>query len=196
MKKTALKTLSLAAAIGCLALVSSGVSWAQTTNVYQVNYFANNNIAAAPDETVRVDNSGMNYKNLCSMIYVFDNDQQMTECCGCNNTPNGLHTMSVKLNLTHNPLTGVVSNNGVIKIVSAALNASPCNPSVPYTPTPNLHIWGTHVQAISSTTYAVTETNFQPSTLGATELSNLQSQCAFIKILGSGSGLCTCGTGD
>jgi len=185
--------LSFAAVIACLALVSTSASSAQ--DVYSVNYFANN-VAAAPDQTVRVDNPGLTYRNLCSMIYVYDNDQQLTECCGCNNTPNGLHTFSIKNNLTNNPLTGKVSNNGVIKIVSAAINGAPCDPTANVVPTPSLRAWATHVQAVSSTAYAVTETNFQPSPLGATELANLQAQCAFIHILGSGNGICTCGTGD
>jgi len=195
MKVTALKMLSFAAAIACLVLVSARVSSAQTTDTYNVNYFANN-VAAAPDQTVRIDNPGLTYGNLCAMIYVYDNDQQLTECCGCVETHNGLRTLSIKNDLTGNPLTGKVSNNGVVKIVSATPNAAPCDPTANVTPTPNLRAWATHVQAVTSTTYGVTETNFQPSTLGATELANLQAQCAFIHILGSGQGICTCGTGD
>ena len=194
MKVTALKVLSYAAAIACLVLVSASASWAQT-DVYRVNYFANN-VAAAPDETVRIDNPGLTYGNLCAMIYVFDNDQQLTECCGCQETHNGLRTLSVKTNLTNNPLTGKVSNNGVIKIVSAAVNATPCDPTSNVTPTANLREWATHAQAVSATAYAVTETTFTDSTLGATELANLEAQCAFVHILGSGNGICTCGTGD
>ena len=192
MKVTALKVLSYAAAIACLVLVSASASSAQ--DVYRLNYFANN-IAAAPDETVRIDNPGLTYGNLCAMIYVFDNDQQLTECCGCVETHNGLRTLSVKTDLTKNPLTGKVSNNGVVKVVSAAVNAAPCDPTTGVAPKANLREWGTHVQAVGAG-YAVTETNFSDSTLGATELANLQAQCSFIHILGSGNGICTCGTGD
>ena len=195
MKMNTLKVMSYAAAIACLVLVSARVSSAQSTDTYDVNYFANN-VAAAPDQTVRIDNPGLTYGNLCAMIYVYDNDQQLTECCGCVETHNGLRTLSIKNDLTKNPLTGKVSNNGVVKIVSALPNAAPCDPTANVVPTPNLRSWGTHVQAVSSTAYSVTETNFQPSTLGATELANLQAQCAFIHILGSGNGICTCGTGD
>ena len=192
MKVTALKVLSYAAAIACLVLVSASASSAQ--DVYRLNYFANN-IAAAPDSTVRIDNPGLTYGNLCAMIYVFDNDQQLTECCGCVETHNGLRTLSIKKDLTSNPLTGKVSNNGVVKIVSAAVNAAPCDPTTGVAPVPNLREWGTHVQAVGAG-YAVTETNFSDSTLGATELANLQAQCSFIHILGSGNGICSCGTGD
>jgi len=40
------------------------------------------------------------------MIYVLDAYQEMTECCACAESPNGLRTLSVNKNLTNNPLTG------------------------------------------------------------------------------------------
>jgi len=164
-------------------------------DVYKVNYFSNN-IPGAPDATVRIDNPGLTYGNLCAMIYVFDADQQMTECCGCVETPNGLRTLSLRSNLTSNPLTGVVSTNGVIKIVSATRGASGCDPTSNVAPTANLRSWATHVGNLVGSSYPITETESSDSNLGTTELTNLQSQCAFIHILGSGQGICSCGTGD
>jgi hypothetical protein len=183
----------LAIALLVLAL-SSGIAMAQT-DVYRVNYFSNN-AAPAPDATVRIDNPGLTYGNLCAMIYVFDADQQLSECCGCVETHNGLRTLSVRRDLTSNPLTGRVSTNGVIKVVSAAINNSPCDPTSNVTPTPNLRVWNTHIQNPVGAAYPITETESSDSTLGATELANLQAQCAFINILGSGQGICSCGTGD
>jgi hypothetical protein len=127
---------------------------------------------------------------------VYADDQQLAECCGCVETHNGLRTLSVKTNLTSNPLTGVVPTNGVIKIVSGAVNDSPCDPTANVKPTANLRAWATHVQNIVGTAYPITETESSDSTLGATELANLQAQCAFVNVLGSGQGICTCGTGD
>ena len=173
--------------------LSAGSAMAQ--DVYKLNYFSNN-AAPAPDATIRIDNPGLTYGNLCAMIYVFDNDQQLSECCGCVETHNGLRTLSVRRNLTSNPLTGVVSNNGVIKIVSAAVNNSPCDPTSNVSPKANLREWATHIQNPVGTAYPITETEFSDSTLGATELANLQAQCAFVNILGSGHGICSCGTGD
>jgi hypothetical protein len=178
-----------------LVVLSLGSGVAMAQDVYRLNYFANNT-ATAPDATVRIDNPGLTYGNLCAMIYVFDNDQQLTECCGCVETHNGLRTLSVKNNLTSNPLTGVISNNGVLKIVSAAINNSPCDPTANVSPKANLREWGTHIQNPVGTAYPITETEFSDSTLGATELANLQAQCAFVNILGSGHGICSCGTGD
>jgi len=163
-------------------------------DVYKVNYFSNN-IAPAPDATVRISNPGLTYGTLCAMIYVYDADQQLTECCGCPETHNGLRTLSVRGNLTPHPLTGVVSKNGAIKIVSTAFNGA-CDPSSSFSPTPNLRAWVTHVGNPVGSRYPITETESSNSILGATELANLQAQCSFIKILGSGQGICTCGAGD
>src|SRR6201997_5733631 len=115
MKLTACKMLSVALAIAGLITIGAGVASAQ--DVYRLNYFSNN-AAPAPDATVRISNPGLTYGNLCAMIYVFDADQQLSECCGCVETHNGLRTLSVRANLTSNPLTGIVSRNGVIKIIS------------------------------------------------------------------------------
>jgi len=193
MKGTFCKTLLVAVAIVGIAIIGAGAASAQ--DVYKVNYFSNN-AAPAPDATVRIDNPGLTYGNLCAMVYVFDADQQLTECCGCVETHNGLRTLSVRSNLTSNPLTGVVSRNGVIKVVSAAVNNSPCDPTSNVTPKSNLRVWVTHIQNAVGTAWPITETESSDSTLGATELANLQAQCAFINILGSGQGICSCGTGD
>jgi len=192
--KLTCKTLFLALVIVGLVSIGAGVASAQ--DVYKLNYFANNGVGTAPDATVRIDNPGLTYGNLCAMVYVFDADQQLTECCGCVETHNGLRTLSVRRDLTSNPLTGVLSTNGVIKIVSAAVNNSPCDPTSNVTPKANLRAWGTHIQNAVGTAWPITETEYSDSTLGATELANLQAQCAFVNILGSGHGICSCGTGD
>jgi hypothetical protein len=203
--KQASKILSVLV-LALLVVGFTSAAMAQT-DVYKVNYFSNNlgpvigattkaAISVAPDATVRIDNPGLTYGNLCAMVYVFDADQQLSECCGCVETHNGLRTLSVRYDLTSNPLTGVVSNNGVIKVVSAAVNNSPCDPTSNVTPTSNLRVWVTHIQNPVGGSYPITETESSDSRLGATELANLQAQCAFIGILGSGHGVCTCGTGD
>jgi len=203
MKLLNTKLLSLAVLVG-LIIVGAGIASAQ--DVFKVNYFDNNGVTVngipAPDAKVRIDNPGLTYGNLCAMIYVFDADQQLSECCGCVETHNGLRKLSVHTNLTSNPLTGVVSRSGVIKVVSAAVNSFPCDPTSNVKPQANLRVWVTHIQdaiplgAFGGLVYPTTETESSDSTLGATELANLQAQCSFIGILGSGAGLCTCGTGD
>src|ERR1700683_4798156 len=44
--------------------------------------------------------------NVCAMIYVFDNDQEMGECCGCPLSPADLATFSVEHDLTDNWIFG------------------------------------------------------------------------------------------
>jgi hypothetical protein len=197
MKVAVGKFLALALGAAGLIAISASVASAQTTDVYKLNYFSYANTAGSPDATVRIDNPGLTYGNLCAMIYVFAADQQMSECCGCGESHNGLRTFSINTNLTSNPLTDVVLATGVIKIVSSAPNYGNggCDPTSNVKPTPNLRAWATHDQTYGDN-IPITETEFTDSPLGATELSNLQAQCNFISILGSGHGICTCGTGD
>ena len=184
-----------------VGLVIAGVGVASAQDVYKVNYFDFNAPVLGglpvPDATVRIDNPGLTYGNLCAEIYVFAADQQMAECCGCINTPNGLLRLSVRHQLTSNPLTGVVPFDGVIKVVSALPIGGACDPTS-VTPKANLRVWATHIQPGSSfgtfpLVWPVTETESSDSTLGASELSALQAQCSFIHVLGSGSGICSCG---
>jgi hypothetical protein len=97
----------------------------------QVNYFAGAN-GSRPDQTVRITNTGTaivagdGTADLCANIYVFRNDQQMTECCSCLVTPNGLRTLSVDFDLARNPLTSPVVGEGVIKIVSSNTTGTSC----------------------------------------------------------------------
>jgi hypothetical protein len=187
-----------------LAIAGAGVASAQ--DVYKVNYFDFNSRTLAgfpvPDATVRIDNPGLTYGNLCSMIYVYAADQQLSECCGCINTPNGLLRLSVRSQLTSNPLIGAVPFSGVIKVVSAlpvgGITGTACDPTS-VTPRANLRVWATHIQpgtafgSFGGLIWPVTETESSDSTLGATELAALQQQCMFIHILGSGHGVCSCG---
>jgi hypothetical protein len=180
-----------------VSMMGVGANMASAQDVYKVNYFSNNTVAGAPDATVRIDNPGLTYGNLCAMIYVFAADQQMAECCGCMQSHNNLTTYSVSHNLASpfQTLTGEFTPSGVIKIVSASPTGGVCDPTTGVTPKSNLRAWATHVQNKVGTAFPITETEFSDSTLGATELANLQAQCAFINILGSGFGICSCSTG-
>lgn len=201
MKLANRSIILLSVLLAGVLIAGNGVASAQ--DVYKVDYFSNNLYILTsgglgfpptlPTANVRIANPGLTYGNLCAMIYVFDQDQQMTECCGCSVSHNGLLTLTVA-QLTLNPLTFVVSHNGVVKVVSAAVNNSPCDPTANVTPKPNLRVWVTHIQNPIGTAYPVTETEASDSTLGATELANLQAQCSFINILGSGQGICNCGS--
>ena len=90
-------------------------AWASTTppaDTLKVDYFANANTAGAPDGTVRLTNPGTAGGNLCAAVFVFDQNQEMSECCSCFLSPDGLRTLSVNTDITGNPLTGVILNTG------------------------------------------------------------------------------------
>jgi hypothetical protein len=183
-----------------LALVAgSQVASAQTTDVYTVDYYSNANTTGAEDATVRVINPGTTSKStseaadLCALIYVFDANQEMSECCGCKITANQLLTISVNNNLTSNPLLGSLLHTGVIKIVSSVL-ASPCDPTK-ITPTPTLRAWATHIQNKIGTAFPETEGESQAAVLGVGEQADLAEDCTVLEELGSGAGVCKCPPG-
>jgi uncharacterized protein YjdB len=158
-----------------------------------VSYFSNAHTSGVADATVRLTNPGATGGNLCAEIYVFDQSQQLSECCGCLVSPDGLRTLSVNGDLTSNPLTGVKSKTGVVKVVPADPSVNPsCDPTV-IAPKASLAAWSTNIQKQSASAFTITETTFQPGPLGDDELAALQSQCSFSYTLGSGQGVCSCG---
>ena len=65
--------------------------------------------------------------NTCAMIYVFDDDQEMGECCGCPLSPADLATFSVQHNLTGNWIFGNGpdgNGTGAIAVVAVAPNVN------------------------------------------------------------------------
>jgi hypothetical protein len=83
----------------------------------------------AGDNTVRIVNPTAANGNLCAMIYVFDDTEQLQTCCGCPVTPDGMRTLSVVNDLTFD--FGVNKANltaGVIDIISSKPNFTPGNP--------------------------------------------------------------------
>jgi hypothetical protein len=219
------RRLAIAGIAACL-LLAVGTVWAQSyPDTFSVNYYSNNSSTSHPsgyDQQVRIVNPGAYAPSyppsyICAMIYVFDNDQEMKDCCACNISSNGLAELSVSKNLTINPYNGVVSNDGDIKIVSALQNGyltvqpvtgppvtsnAPCDPSgggrtgtggyaLNIVPTPDLRAWSTHLPGFKTSDGRVTEDQFQDSTLGKAELDSLQEQCTNIVENGSGTGICT-----
>jgi hypothetical protein len=154
----------------------------------KVDYFSNANTSGAPDATVHIINPGTTYATICADIYIFDDSQEMSECCQCSLSPNSIRTISVNTDLTSNPLTGKILSHGAIKIVSSA-----CGDASQLKPTPAVKAWATHIQ---NSNFTITEGESQAATLSNGEESALDAQCAAIELDGSGSGICSCGTGD
>ncbi|MGA8537876.1 MAG: hypothetical protein WB566_00165, partial [Terriglobales bacterium] len=183
-----------------------------TYTVYFTTYYSAN-LAGAPDETLRIINDGSGNQfvqggllppnSLWASIYVFDDSEELTQCCSCAVTPDGLLSESVKLNLTANPITGVVNSRGVIKVISSSTESDVNTNFSPNTPDPGLRVWATHVEAtkvalsagnsvvpVVSGPFFVTETQAANSNLSATEEALLENLCHFDYLL-SGKP-CTC----
>ena len=176
------------------ARASNGVSGDATITVHPlelVNYFTND--VTSRDSTVRLTNPGLSGEDLCAMIYVFNSDQQLAECCGCFLSRNSLRTLSLRKDLLSNTLTGATLKSGSVVVVTSKFNANQgCDASV-LAPSGTGLAWATHLQSNKNDESVVTETPFSSVPLGDPELNGLQNQCAYIRQLGGTQGSCTCG---
>jgi hypothetical protein len=194
MKKVICTVLSMLAIALVLGVVS-GTALAQDNSTYAVTYYSNANTTGAPDATVRVINDGNTGGNLCAAFYVFDDSQEMQECCSCPVSADGVIAESVNRYLLANSLTSFVNHRGVIKVVSTNAPSGVCNPTNGAA-TAGIRGWATHIQKGTSPAYAVTETELHDANLSAAELASLQQFFSFEIILGSGRGTCYCGAED
>ena len=154
-----------------------------------IDYFSNANTAGAPDGTVRITNPGTAVGNLCANIFVSDANEELSECCSCTITPDGLLTLSVDTDLTDNALTGNVLTTGVITIIPVATIGGLCPLPTAMTPEPALDAWATHIQ-VGESGFVVAERASQTTAVSAEDLSALESLCTAIKRVGSGHGVC------
>ena len=202
-----LKKVALVLAV---AFALSMVAFAQTTDDfdgyfknYSVDYFTNRNNPQGQDQFVNIINPGTIGSPmlestagggiLCANLYVFDRNEELAECCSCKISADGLLTLSVNVNLTANPLTGVAPNAGVIKMVSTTPVNGVCDAEAPFTTLADTLLgWGTHLQMPVTGTYVTTEGQFQFSPLSAAEATFLPTACNFAAYLGSGKGVCSC----
>jgi hypothetical protein len=172
-----------------MMLVGSGTAVAQTTDVFWVGYYnggaSNSKTPPATDGSLYSINPGASGGTLCADIYVFDQNEELQECCNCPITPDGLFTDTI-FDLTNNPsFSGKFATTGVIKVVSDVA----CTASAPV-PTPELRSYITNPQ---STT--VTESELEPTPLSSAEEAQLAQACNFIKTNQSGRGICGRGVG-
>ena len=185
MKKLGFLMLTLA-----IALMLGGTALAQDTDSYFLTYFSNN-VTNAPDETVRLINDGFTEATIYADFYVFDDSEELTECCSCAITPDGLLSESVRSNLTANPITGIKPTRGVIKVIASTPPgaAAPGGPATGVNPTPGLHGWATHAQKLASG-YDLTEGELADGVLSASEEALLEELCMFDGLLSGKQ--CTC----
>ena len=226
MFQKSMKVVAIAAIVAALVamtgVASAQSSPAQTTTKLPVlvDYYSSlTDEIVWVDGTLRITNFGSTgggpapNGNLCAMIYVFDTQEELQECCGCVLTPDGLRTLSVFYDLTHNPNNNEVLNTGEIKILTAPPNAGgSCDPSFggpagTVTLGGALAAWGTHVQfsnppvvgtgSIMDSGVQVTETAAQLESASPADVNRIAKfLCGSIVQNSSGRGICSCGTGE
>jgi hypothetical protein len=164
-------------------------------SVFFVTYYSNANYDGSPDAILRLINDGGSSTglvkdepngNLYASIYVFDDSQELQECCNCAISADGLLSEDVYSDLTSNTVTGKVNHVGVIKVISSS-SSDPTNNKLQA----GLHGTMTHVQN-AATYWAVTETPLSDSNLVGPEQTALQNSCSFAISLGSSQGVCLC----
>jgi hypothetical protein len=198
MRRIATLVVCTLAVTLCAAAAFAGTT-SKTTTTYpdtlKVDYFINANTSGDSVAVVQLTNSGYTGGNICADVFVFDPQEEMQECCSCLLSPNDLRTLSVNVDLTANTLTHDTLTTGDIRIVAASTNGSGACPLPTTDISPvsyALRAWATHIQ----TGNQITEAASQDATLSSSELGALQNGCYAINLVGSGSGTCTCGTGD
>ncbi|MGA8537875.1 MAG: hypothetical protein WB566_00160 [Terriglobales bacterium] len=134
-------------------------------------------------------------------FFVFDDSEELTQCCSCLVTPDGVLSESVKLNVTANSIRGIVNTRGVIKVISSFVGTSA--PNFTNIPIAGLRVSMTHVQGTKVTLSAgnsvvpvvsgpffVTETLAADSNLSTPEETLMENLCKYDYLL-SGKP-CTC----
>jgi hypothetical protein len=183
------------------------------------------NSGGTGDALLRIVNDGATGSGgICANIYVFNDVQELQECCACPLTPNSLLTFSVINDLTSNPLNQQESlSAGVIKILgSTGTDTAHCS-NQPGAVTAaqvggageplasGLHAWINHTETMASNqagfnppfgfVTSTSVTDVQYGILSAGELVNeLQAGCAAINAADhtgtQAIGICKCGLGD
>ena len=190
-----------------------------TDNAFQVRYASNIPPAGStsiPDSVINITNTGARDGvtnlsgtsatvggSICVNVYGFSPDEQMVGCCSCPVTPNGLVSLSVAQDIASNTLTPRRPTSLVTKLLATVPVGGTCTGSAAAVATatlaPGLAAWGTtphSTGALGSGPWAITETEFKPATLSASELAHLATVCSFIigssgtNGQGSGFGLC------
>jgi len=177
------------------------------------NTGVDDNILRLVNPVGSANNAFLPSQNLCAMIYVFDDDQEMGECCGCPITPAQMVTFSVEDDLISNwglfTSRGVDKDSGTIAIRSAAPNEtncisfitgkkSPacnggCDPGIGYNDNPALLGSITHPQLITGTTGSLTEVELFADGQGdPTNRTYLIRQCAALVGNATGAATCSC----
>jgi hypothetical protein len=174
--------------------------------VFSTTYFFAADTDGAADETVNILNPGIQSTasttgTLCANIYVFDQSQELKECCSCPITANGLLTLSVNGDLTANSGNGLPFANGAgtIDVVPGSIPSTGYCDASNVTSAPDLNVWATHVAygvSDGDATLPIVESPASDLTLAGSALTDFVTYCGFIETNDSGTGICSCGSGS
>jgi hypothetical protein len=194
-----MKTFRIVLSLALPSILLAGSALAQNAgdkSVYFTTYYTNAN-TSAPDSTVRIVNDGDTGGPLWASFYVFDDSQELQECCSCAVSTDGLLSESVNNELVANPLTPKVNHTGVIAVISSSSKGPDSN-----TPAPGLHVssfsWGalenttSDVKSLAVNDYLAFEHPAADSNLTSSQQSGLQNVCGLLITLGGGHGVCSC----
>jgi len=177
---------------------------------FDVSEPASENGTGAGDNVLHLINPTADNGDLCAMMFVYDDDQELGECCGCPLSPDKLLSLSVERQLTSNwALNMPDTDSGVVAIYSTLPNnpgcLNPdgtdalacnggCDPTVVFNGTPALVGSILKTQAIGTGKATVTETNlFQEGLPDEQEVGRAFLFCLVNVFNGSGHGVCNCG---
>jgi hypothetical protein len=201
-----MKNMGIVLSLALATMALAGNALAQgDKSVSFTTFYTNANIAGAPDSTLRLINDGDSGGNLWASFYVFDDSQELQECCSCVVSADGLLSESVNNELLANPLTGKVNHVGQIHVISSSTQGPVNN-----TPAAGLHGTATwdiaqNTKDVSSSSssksavvsnavnqYLALEHPLSDANLTSGEQTNLQNLCSYAITLGSGAGVCSC----
>lgn len=122
---------------------------ADIPDAYQVNYFPN--VITIGGGYINILNSGAlgaddfgpglltNVGEICVNVYASSADEQLSSCCSCLVSPNGLASIQIA-DLVSNTLTGVIPGNGINISLLATIPGSGSGFTAPGTSTQGLYI--------------------------------------------------------
>lgn len=236
--RTVFGLLAVTLLVSTVAFAQSDVLTSdETSGSYAIGYFINaNQPPGFPEAQIHIVNIGktggagivgpkLGGGDLCANIYVFTPDQQLSECCSCKISPDGMAGITLT-QLTSNSFDFTnPAQSGAIKIVSsfgaantlaglppapggAAVTANPCDDGTTvaaftsYEEVGRLDSWITHVRTLGppfGPAYTVTEIEFSDVRLSQSERKKLQQECfaktAPATLGGAGSGRGKCSCG-
>jgi len=195
---TKFRALFFAASVLLASTVGLAATSATVADTFKVTYFNAANTSGVTDDAQLVVTNPLSTSHNVA-VYVFNNSEELQECCNCSLSPSDIRVFSVNSDLTANPLhSGTPPTTGPIYLVSnSAGDASAVTTSTLVSG--GVRAFSTRLQQPESsapTTIDVTAGDGLDAPLSTSELTTLTAACKGIEVDGSGHGICTCGTGE